>query len=154
MHEGYCEKIYRDSEGYLTFGIGHLIKSTDPENGSPCGTSVTAARALSAFDADMASVETDIYRLYPDFDSKPDFVQMIVGDMMFNMGYPRFSNFVNMKACVEAEDYNCAADEMIDSTWCGQVGRRCDKLVSMMRSGSTEHGYQESDINTSQCNIC
>lgn len=154
MHEGYCEKIYKDSEGYLTFGIGHRIKFMDPEDGSPCGTSVTATRALSAFDADMASVETDIYRLYPNFDTKPYFVQMILGDMMFNLGYPRFSKFVKMKACLDAEDYNCAADEMIDSRWCGQVGQRCNKLVSMMRSESMRHGYTNTDINTSQCNTC
>ena len=85
--------------------------------------------------------------------------------MIFNISIeliPRLSGFANMKRCVLAEDYDCAADEMrytssgsgVLSDYCRQTGRRCDKLVSMMRSESTEHGYQESDINTSQCDRC
>ena len=141
--------------GKLTFGIGHLIKSRDPEHGQPCGTNVTAARALSVFDADATKHVAEVYRLFPDFDSKPDYVQLILGDMMFNMGYARLSQFVNMKACVDAGNYNpCAADEMIDSNWCRQTGRRCDKLVSMMRSASTAHGYTEANINTKDCLRC
>ena len=68
--------LFRDSEGHLTFGIGHLIKSSDPEHGMPCGTVVTEERVLSAFDNDVAGFETDYYRLYPDFDSQPEFVQV------------------------------------------------------------------------------
>ena len=72
--------------------------------------------------------------------------------MMFNLGYAGLAEFENMKACVDAGDYDCAADEMEDSAWCGQVGRRCDKLTSMMRSQSAEHGYTEADIIT--CSDC
>ena len=102
----------------------------------------------------MAGNEDDYYRLYPDFDFQPDFVQSIVGDMMFNLGYAGLAEFENMKACVDAGDYDCAADEMEDSTWCRQVGRRCDKLTSMMRAQSAEHGYTEADINTTSCSDC
>merc|ERR1712027_169554 len=136
VHEGYCEQIYEDSKGYLTFGIGHLITSSDPEYGEPCGTSVSESRVLSAFDSDVAGFEDDYYLLYPDFDDQPDFVQSAV---------------VGMKARVDAKDYQCAADEMEDSAWCRQVGRRCDKLSSMMRNEDYHHGYTESDINTSAC---
>merc|ERR1712154_685102 len=75
VHEGYCENIYRDSEGYLTFGIGHLITSSAPEYGEPCGTAVSETRVLSAFDSDVAGFEDDYYRLYPS--TKQQFVEMI-----------------------------------------------------------------------------
>ena len=42
--------------------------------------------------------------------------------MMFNLGYSGLAGFVNMKECVDAQDYDCAADEMEDSAWCDQVG--------------------------------
>ena len=58
------------------------------------------------------------------------------------------------KACVDAGDYDCAADEMEDSSWCGQVGLRCDKLTSMMRAQSPEHGYTEDDISSISCSYC
>ena len=41
---GYKETIYRDTEGYLTFGIGHRITTTDPEHGKPIGYQVTPTR--------------------------------------------------------------------------------------------------------------
>merc|ERR1712165_365243 len=154
VHEGYCEQIYEDSKGYLTFGIGHLITSSDPEYGEPCGTAVSESRVISAFDDDVAGFEDDYYNLYPDFDYQPDFVQSVVGDMMFNLGYAGLAEFENMKACVDAQAYDCAADEMEDSAWCRQVGRRCDKLSSMMREETAEHGYTEADINSSDCSVC
>lgn len=55
---------------------------------------------------------------------------------------------------MDAGDYDCAADEMEDSSWCGQVGLRCDKLTSMMRAQSPEHGYTEDDISSISCSYC
>ena len=74
----------------------------------------------------------------------------------------RLSALSNMKRCVYAEDYECAANEMRDtnlglgvlSDYGKENEKRCDMLVSMMRSQSTEHGYTEADINTSQCDLC
>ena len=160
VHEGYCEEIYLDKLKKLTFGIGHLIKETDPENGVACGTIVTTERVLSVFEADATSHVAECYRLYPEFDCQPDFVQLIIGDMMFNLGYGTpnkpgdkegLSDFGKMKAAVLAKDYDRAADEMVNSDWYGQTGRRARKLVSMMRAMSAEHGYKETDINTSLC---
>ena len=38
IDEGCVYEIYNDHLGYATFGIGHLVRSDDPENGSPCQT--------------------------------------------------------------------------------------------------------------------
>lgn len=35
LDEGVVNKIYLDHLGYPTFGIGHLVKDTDPEKGLP-----------------------------------------------------------------------------------------------------------------------
>ena len=85
----------------MTFGIGHKIISTDPEDNKPCGTTVTTTRVIEAFDEDTQKhVKEDCYKLYDDFDCQPDFVQHVVGDMMFNIGLNNFTKFVNMKAAV------------------------------------------------------
>ena len=34
-HEGEVLEIYKDSLGYLTFGVEHLIREDDPEFGQP-----------------------------------------------------------------------------------------------------------------------
>ena len=83
-----------DSVGERTYGIGHKIKPGDVEHDSvayPCGTAVLPARVLEVFDRDLEiHVEEECYRLYPDFDCLPEFVQLVIGDMMFNMGYTRW----------------------------------------------------------------
>jgi lysozyme len=61
--------------------------------------------------------------------------QLVIADMLFNLGMQRFRRFVKFNSAMEAGDYEKAADEMVDSTWYEQVGRRAVKLETAMRSG-------------------
>ena len=133
IDEGCVYEIYNDHLGYPTFGIGHLVRESDPENGSPLGTEVREDRVNEAFDADVEIVLSDCNTLYPDFDDLPEEAQQIIANMMFNLGRPRLSKFVGMKRGVDAKDWNSAADEMVDSRWYRQVGARADRLVNRMR---------------------
>ena len=134
IDEGCVYEIYNDHLGYPTFGIGHLVRESDPEHGSPLGTEVSEDRVNEAFDADVEIVLSDCNTLYPDFDDLPEEAQQIIANMMFNLGRPRLSKFVGMKRGVDAEDWNAAADEMVDSRWYRQVGARAERLVERMRN--------------------
>jgi lysozyme len=131
--EGCVFEIYLDHLGYPTFGIGHLIRASDPENGQPVGTSVSEDRVKQAFEADIETVLEDCTRLYDNFYLLPEEVQLIIANMMFNLGYPRLSKFKGMRASVDAKDWNGAADEMVDSRWYRQVTNRAERLVERMR---------------------
>jgi len=133
IDEGVVHEIYLDHLGYPTFGIGHLVIESDPENGLAVGTPVSSERCVEAFDADVEIVLSDCNILYPDFDDLPEEAQQIIANMMFNLGRPRLSKFRGMKAGVDAKDWNRAADEMVDSRWYRQVGRRAERLVERMR---------------------
>ena len=133
IDEGCVYEIYNDHLGYPTFGIGHLVRESEPENGSPIGTKVSEDRVANAFDDDIGIVLSDCNKLYPDFEDLPEEVQQIIANMMFNLGRPRLSKFVGMKRGVDAKDWNRAADEMVDSRWYAQVGRRAERLVNRMR---------------------
>ena len=133
IDEGCVYEIYNDHLGYPTFGIGHLVRESDPENGSPIGTKVSEDRVANAFDDDIGIVLSDCNKLYPDFEDLPEEAQQIIANMMFNLGRPRLSKFRGMKAVVDAKDWNRAADEMVDSRWYAQVGRRAERLVNRMR---------------------
>ena len=124
IDEGCVYEIYNDHLGYPTFGIGHLVRESDPENGSSVGTEVSEDRVNEAFDDDVEIVLSDCNTLYPDFDDLPEEAQQIIANMMFNLGRPRLSKFVGMKRGVDAKDWNAAADEMVDSRWYRQVGAR------------------------------
>ena len=132
--EGCKYEIYLDHLGLPTLGIGHLIVEADPEHGEPVGTPVSEERVRRAFNLDIIVTLEDCDRLYPDFDDLPEECQLIIANMMFNLGYPRLSKFKNMKAAVDARDWNRAADEMVDSRWHDQVPNRAKRLVGRMRN--------------------
>ena len=134
VDEGVKYEIYNDHLGYPTFGIGHLVIDTDPEYGQEIGTPVSEDRVAEAFDNDVETVIDDCKKLYPDFDELPEECQLIIANMMFNMGRPRLSKFKGMKAGVDSQDWNKAADEMIDSAWYRQVPNRAGRLVKRMRA--------------------
>ena len=134
VDEGVKYEIYNDHLGYPTFGIGHLVRDTDPEAGAAVGTPVTEDRVIEAFNEDVETVLSDCAILYDDFDDLPEEAQLIIANMMFNLGRPRLSKFKGMKAGVDSRDWKKAADEMIDSAWYRQVPNRAGRLVTRMKA--------------------
>ena len=133
IDEGCVYKIYNDHLGYPTFGIGHLVRESDPENGLPTGSPISESRVVEAFEQDVQTVLSDCAILYPDFDELPEEAQQVIANMMFNLGRPRLSAFKGMKAGVDSRDWNEAADQMVDSRWYRQVGARAERLVERIR---------------------
>ena len=123
-----------DHLGYPTFGIGHLILVDDVEYGQPVGTPVSEDRVIEAFNQDVETVLSDCNILYDDFSDLPEEAQLIIANMMFNLGRPRLSKFKGMKSGVDARDWKKAADEMIDSAWYRQVPNRAGRLVTRMKA--------------------
>ena len=134
VDEGVKYEIYNDHLGYPTFGIGHLVRDNDPESGEPVGTPVTEDRVIEAFNQDVETVLSDCNILYDDFSDLPEEAQLIIANMMFNLGRPRLSKFKGMKAGVDARDWRKAADEMVDSAWYRQVPNRAGRLVTRMKA--------------------
>ena len=134
IDEGVKYEISLDHLGLPTFGIGHLITEDDAEHGMEVGTEVSEERVNECFESDVETVLHECETLYPDYYDLPEEVQLIIANMMFNMGRPRLSKFKGMKAGVDAQDWNAAADEMVDSRWYRQVTNRADRLVERMRA--------------------
>ena len=134
VDEGCVYQIYNDHLGYPTFGIGHLVNGHDKEHGWSVGTDVEEDRVEEVFEQDVQIVLSDCEILYPDFYDLPEEAQLIIANMMFNMGRPRLSKFKGMKRGVDSRDWNAAADEMVDSRWYNQVTTRADRLVVRMRN--------------------
>ena len=134
VDEGCVYQIYNDHVGYPTFGIGHLVNGHDKEHGWSVGTDVEEDRVEEVFEQDVQIVLSDCEILYPDFYDLPEEAQLIIANMMFNMGRPRLSKFKGMKRGVDSRDWNAAADEMVDSRWYRQVTNRAERLVQRMRN--------------------
>ena len=132
-HEGYVAEIYLCSENYPTFGIGHMVTEDDMEHSWPVGTPVTDERILDVFHKDCNVAYSDACNLVLNFAGQTPTAQRVLVNMAFNLGRNRLSKFKNMLKAVNEGDYQKAADEMVDSKWYRQVGRRSEELVEMMR---------------------
>jgi lysozyme len=132
--EGCKYEIYLDHLGLPTFGIGHLVTKNDQEHGQPVGTPVSEERVQEAFEQDIEVTLSECRKHYNDYyNDLPEEVQLVLANMMFNLGRPRLSKFVSMKRHLEARDWNKMADEMVDSRWYNQVTNRAERLVQRIR---------------------
>ena len=111
--EGIKYELYLDHLGYKTFGVGHLCKATDPENNLEVGSQVSKERVDECFLNDIEKVIEDCIILYDDFYTLPDEVQLIVANMMFNLGRPRLTNFVRMRKAVNDHNWQEAKYQMV-----------------------------------------
>jgi len=134
VDEGVKYEIYLDHLGLPTFGIGHLVLESDEEYGKPVGTSITEDRVNECFARDVDVVLNECKTLFPSFEVLPEEVQLIIANMMFNMGRPRLSKFKKFIAAVAISNWQEAANQMVDSRWYKQVTNRADRLVNRMRS--------------------
>ena len=132
-HEGYVAEIYLCSEGYPTFGIGHMVTEEDMEHTWPVGTPVTDERILEVFKKDCEIAYTDACALVLNFAGQAPDAHRALVTTEFNLGRNRLSKFKNMLKYVNEGNYLMAANEMINSKWYGQVGRRSAELVDMMK---------------------
>tara|TARA_B100001057_G_scaffold494296_1_gene590536 strand:- start:1883 stop:2338 length:456 start_codon:yes stop_codon:yes gene_type:complete len=138
-HEGEVLEVYEDSLGYLTFGVGHLIKDSDDEHGLPVGTPVSQERVDDVYDYDFDKHLDETIHLFEskggeDFYSLPENIQHVLVNMTFNLGGTRFGKFNNMWKGVVSSDWEKVAVEMEDSKWFRQVGRRSVELQEMVRN--------------------
>lgn len=78
-------------------------------------------------------------RTFDWFEGLDEVRQMIVVDMIFNMGLTRFKGFVMTIRAIARGDYQTAAREMQDSAWFRQVPRRAIPLVNAMATGKLEY---------------
>ena len=138
-HEGEVLEVYEDSLGYLTFGVGHLIKDSDDEHGLPVGTPVSQERVDAVYEYDFDKHVEETIHVFEskggsDFYNLPEDIQHVLVNMTFNLGGTRFGKFNNMWKAVVSEDWKQMAVEMEDSRWFGQVGRRSKELQEQVLS--------------------
>ena len=71
-------------------------------------------------------------QVVPNFDALPHDKQIVVVDMVFNLGVHGFSQFVHAIQAVNSQDWATAAQQMQQSAWFRQVGARASADVNLM----------------------
>lgn len=124
--EGFVSHAYKDSEGYLTIGIGRLIDKQ-------LGGGITKREARHLLENDIRKVTGALDRALPWWRSLPEGRMRALANMCFNLGLPRLLGFKKMLAALEANDWQKAADEALDSKWARQVGDRSKRISDLIR---------------------
>lgn len=154
IDEGSRLTIYKDTEGYWTVGIGHLIKrdstihreeairlldkelSTYATNGR-----ITPAEQSYLFHKDLAAVQTGIAHssFYGVYQALDPVRQSAIQNMCFQLGILGVSKFRKMWAALARQDYQTAYKEGLDSNWFKQTPNRARRVMETLRTGSTQH---------------
>lgn len=124
IEEGVKLRLYRDTAGKLTIGMGHNIEDL--------GISPAVADLMAQED-----IANTLHWLsqFAWFSNADEVRQAVIANMSFNLGPGGLLHFPRMLAAVQAKLYDAAADEMVHSEWYKQVATRGARLVQMMRSG-------------------
>lgn len=131
LHEGVEKFPYKCTAGYLTIGVGRNIE----ERG------LLDDEIDFLLDNDIEVVMNEVSVTFDWFFKLSEVRQRVVADMIFNLGLPRFKQFKNMIAALEAGDWAEAANQMMDSKWAKQVGKRAERLRDMMETGEDSSDF-------------
>jgi lysozyme len=145
--EGTRSKVYRDSRGKKTVGVGFNLNAPGSAKlMRELGINYTAVkngRKLTDDEIDALftrKVEDAMAagpRVLKTFEDHPRDVQLAVVDMIYNLGPTGFSNLDSARDALERMDYNRAANNLERTAWYRQVGGRAENIVSIIRSAGS-----------------
>ena len=131
FEEGVKYEVYNDHLGYKTFGVGHLCRTTDPENDMEVGTPVSKERVDECFEVDLYVAINDAEKFCEGMEVD-DNIKECVTHMVFQLGLPRLNKFRNFKQALVDGDIAKAQAEMKDSLWYRQTTNRAERLIEKM----------------------
>lgn len=125
VDEGRKKRVYTDTVGKLTAGVGRNISDRDFMNDE--------IDLMLENDIDLIVGQLDKH--LPWWCEMNDARQNVLANMTFNLGISRLLGFKNTLAAMKAGRYDAAAKGMLDSLWARQVGDRAKRLAAVMRTG-------------------
>ena len=146
LNEGNKPKVYEDSKGNRTIGIGFNLEDDGNRrflkqeginiNELFQGRELSERETKILYNHSLRQAFSDAQKFDPNLAKRPEAARMAIVDMAFNLGLTRLNKFKKMKAGLMNNDYQTAADEMVDSNWYKQVKSRGPRMVNVMRSAS------------------
>ncbi len=141
-HEGFSRKVYIDTKGNPTVGIGFNLNDQNNKRilaklgitNDNLRKGLTDNQIRSIFDQSLKQAKSDALKFLPNLYSYPTNIQNTVIDMAFNLGLTKLNKFKEFKKSLIAKNYKKASEDMLDSLWAKQVGRRAQYLASLVRS--------------------
>ena len=129
-HEGYRNKVYLDTLGKRTVGVGHLCVEDFWEDDKEYEEKFL----MTILEHDLESAIKGAKDLMSengcmDID---EVAEEIIIEMVFQLGKTGVSKFRNMWKHLSALEYSDAASEMLDSRWAKQTPNRAQDMSAQM----------------------
>jgi lysozyme len=125
LHEGRKAKMYKDSKGIHTIGIGHNLRDKP-----------ISERAIDViFEDDLNEHANELFQNHPWAAAMDEVRQGALIDFYFNVGGSVFAQFKNTVAAMKVGNWEAAALGLERSDWYTQVGTRGPRIVKMFRDG-------------------
>lgn len=154
-HEAERMKVYKDSLGIPTVGVGLALMQMGADglvpsayarsicafigldyDGLLAGTvELTTEQSRNILSRCIIDVVEWITKLFPAFWTYTLNRQVALVDMGFNLGQNKFRGFTETISCILAGDWNGAANNALHSKWASQVPARAASDAERMRQG-------------------
>ena len=131
-HEGYRNRVYLDSLGKRTVGVGHLCVEDHWED----DREYSEEMLMKVLKDDLKNAIQGAEELCRDCPDLKDQAKEIIVEMVFQLGKTGVSKFRNMWKALQQRppSYSVAATEMLDSRWAKQTSNRAKEMSDHMRS--------------------
>lgn len=110
-------------KGKITIGIGRNIQELG----------ITEEEAEFLLMNDLARTSKELEKIFGRelLIELPDNVIVALYNMLFNLGYSRFTKFKKLIQAIKDKDFKRAREEAIDSVWCKQLPNRCKRVADL-----------------------
>jgi lysozyme len=140
--EGLRLDAYKDTNGFWTIGVGHLLGAWSRMN------SITQAEAFALLTIDVATAESAVAAVFPEFRVCDCTHGMCDGDrtrmralvnMAFNRGESKMRASTTItpaiRQAIKDGNWKPVSAAILASPWAAQIGKRADRLAQMLETG-------------------
>ena len=132
QHEGYRNKVYLDTLGKRTVGVGHLCVEDFWEDDKEYSEKFL----LEILEKDLGQAIIGARELMMENDCVDlnEKAEEILIEMVFQLGKTGVSKFKNMWKALSELNYVGASYEMLDSKWAKQTPNRAKSMAKIMKA--------------------
>ena len=137
LHEGMRLNAYKCPADKWTIGGGKNLEANPLSQEEMLEVlkevGITEEIAMRWLEKEIRQVKRQLAN-YEWYTSQSEIRRRVLIDMAFNLGVSGLLSFQRTIQAIKEEEYEVAAEEMLDSRWAEQVGKRVERLANMMRA--------------------
>lgn len=143
-HEGVRYKMYKDSLGIPTIGVGFNLTRPDAKDiitnliKKDYNLVLQGKLALTPMEVDILlqkdldECEKGLRKIFSDYDKLPEKAKAVLMDLRFNLGQKGLLGFPHTLEDFKKGEYKSAAQRLAQSKWATQVGIRAKEDIQLL----------------------